>query len=211
MQRLFPFSTTGPLCPTVQPSLVKHGRKGCKEGESWLLSLLCQLSGQPEICVYSVDAQIQSGMLLGSSGKTVVKSLTLSQATGSSLSYCVSIPSDWVKEACGPVPGTCILHHDWALVYTRLISLDETCSKFCADGSWWCVYVLLLFGFNAYTSYLLQRRTAAWRTTSEEKKALDQASEEMWNDFREAAEAHRQVRKYVMSWIKPGMTMIDIW
>ncbi|KYO36210.1 methionine aminopeptidase 2 [Alligator mississippiensis] len=53
-------------------------------------------------------------------------------------------------------------------------------------------------------------RTAAWRTTSEEKKALDQASEEMWNDFREAAEAHRQVRKYVMSWIKPGMTMIDI-
>ncbi|XP_066489476.1 methionine aminopeptidase 2 [Tiliqua scincoides] len=53
-------------------------------------------------------------------------------------------------------------------------------------------------------------RTAAWRITSEEKKALDQASEEIWNDFREAAEAHRQVRKYVMSWIKPGMTMIDI-
>uniref|UniRef100_A0A2K5RBC0 Methionyl aminopeptidase 2 n=1 Tax=Cebus imitator TaxID=2715852 RepID=A0A2K5RBC0_CEBIM len=53
-------------------------------------------------------------------------------------------------------------------------------------------------------------RTAAWRTTSEEKKALDQASEEIWNDFREAAEAHRQARKYVMSWIKPGMTMIEI-
>uniref|UniRef100_G1R1G6 Methionine aminopeptidase 2 n=1 Tax=Nomascus leucogenys TaxID=61853 RepID=G1R1G6_NOMLE len=53
-------------------------------------------------------------------------------------------------------------------------------------------------------------RTAAWRTTNEEKKALDQASEEIWNDFREAAEAHRQVRKYVMSWIKPGMTMIEI-
>lgn len=53
-------------------------------------------------------------------------------------------------------------------------------------------------------------RTAAWRITSEEKKALDQASEEIWNDFREAAEAHRQVRKYVMSWIKPGMTMIEI-
>ncbi|XP_006895268.1 PREDICTED: methionine aminopeptidase 2-like, partial [Elephantulus edwardii] len=53
-------------------------------------------------------------------------------------------------------------------------------------------------------------RTAAWRTTNEEKKALDQASEEVWNDFREAAEAHRQVIKYVMSWIKPGMTMIEI-
>ncbi|CAD7693285.1 unnamed protein product [Nyctereutes procyonoides] len=41
-------------------------------------------------------------------------------------------------------------------------------------------------------------RTAAWRTTSEEKKALDQASEKIWNDFREAAEAHRQVRKYLI-------------
>ena len=54
-------------------------------------------------------------------------------------------------------------------------------------------------------------QTAAWRATSEEKKALDQASEEIWNDFREAAETHRQVRKYVMSWIKPGMTMIEIY
>uniref|UniRef100_A0A2K5QX66 Methionine aminopeptidase 2 n=1 Tax=Cebus imitator TaxID=2715852 RepID=A0A2K5QX66_CEBIM len=53
-------------------------------------------------------------------------------------------------------------------------------------------------------------RTAAWRTASGEKKALDQAIEEIWNDFREAAEAHRQVRKHIMSWIKPGMTMIEI-
>lgn len=55
------------------------------------------------------------------------------------------------------------------------------------------------------------RRSAAWRTTSEEKRALDMANEEMWSDFRQAAEAHRQVRSYVRSWIKPGMTMIDIW
>ncbi|KAG2460041.1 MAP2 aminopeptidase, partial [Polypterus senegalus] len=53
-------------------------------------------------------------------------------------------------------------------------------------------------------------RTAAWRMTNEEKKALDKASEEIWNDFRQAAEAHRQVRKYVMSWLKPGLTMIEI-
>uniref|UniRef100_H0XUH7 Methionine aminopeptidase n=1 Tax=Otolemur garnettii TaxID=30611 RepID=H0XUH7_OTOGA len=53
-------------------------------------------------------------------------------------------------------------------------------------------------------------QTATWRTTSEEKKALDQASEEIWwNDFQEV-EAHRQVRKYVMSWIKPRVTMIEI-
>lgn len=55
------------------------------------------------------------------------------------------------------------------------------------------------------------RRDAAWRMSSEEKRVLNQASEEIWNDFRQAAEAHRQVRGYVMSWIKPGMTMIDIW
>lgn len=55
------------------------------------------------------------------------------------------------------------------------------------------------------------RRSAAWQTTSEEKRALDRANEEIWNDFRQAAEAHRQVRAYVMSWIKPGMTMIEIW
>ncbi|KAG7252660.1 hypothetical protein CRUP_000803 [Coryphaenoides rupestris] len=53
-------------------------------------------------------------------------------------------------------------------------------------------------------------RSAAWRTTSQEKQALDRANEEMWSDFRQAAEAHRQVRTYVKSWIQPGMTMIDI-
>ncbi|KAJ8261789.1 hypothetical protein GJAV_G00158430 [Gymnothorax javanicus] len=53
-------------------------------------------------------------------------------------------------------------------------------------------------------------RSAAWRTTSEEKRVMDKANEEVWNDFRQAAEAHRQVRKYVMSWLKPGMTMIEI-
>ncbi|XP_056116408.1 methionine aminopeptidase 2 [Rhinichthys klamathensis goyatoka] len=52
--------------------------------------------------------------------------------------------------------------------------------------------------------------SAAWRTSNEEKKMMDRANEEMWNDFRQAAEAHRQVRQYVKSWIKPGMTMIDI-
>ena len=47
--------------------------------------------------------------------------------------------------------------------------------------------------------------------TSEEKKALNTSYEETWNDFRQAAEAHRQVRKYVQGYIKPGLTMIDIW
>lgn len=48
------------------------------------------------------------------------------------------------------------------------------------------------------------------RQTNEEKRALDMASVELYKDFRQAAEAHRQTRKYVQSWIKPGMKMFDI-
>ncbi|KAL3077547.1 hypothetical protein niasHS_012253 [Heterodera schachtii] len=53
-------------------------------------------------------------------------------------------------------------------------------------------------------------RTAINRMTSEEKRALDSSYEEIYNDFRRAAESHRQTRKYVKSWIKPGMKLIDI-
>ncbi|KAF6722411.1 Methionine aminopeptidase 2 [Oryzias melastigma] len=53
-------------------------------------------------------------------------------------------------------------------------------------------------------------RSAAWRMTSDEKRVMDKANEEMWNDFRQAAEAHKQVRKHVRSFLKPGMTMIEI-
>lgn len=49
------------------------------------------------------------------------------------------------------------------------------------------------------------------RTTNEEKRALDLASQDMYKDLRLAAEAHRQTRKYMQSYIKPGMTMIHIW
>lgn len=45
---------------------------------------------------------------------------------------------------------------------------------------------------------------------SVEKKVLDDASSEMYQDFRLAAESHRQTRKYMQSFIKPGMTMIEI-
>lgn len=47
--------------------------------------------------------------------------------------------------------------------------------------------------------------------SNEERRALDRANEEMWNDFRQAAEAHRQVRQHVRSFIKPGLMMTDIW
>ena len=54
-------------------------------------------------------------------------------------------------------------------------------------------------------------RNAGNRMTNEEKKALDNSFEDTYRDIRRAAESHRQTRKYVRSWIKPGMTMIDIW
>jgi methionyl aminopeptidase len=56
----------------------------------------------------------------------------------------------------------------------------------------------------------LDNTTALNRTTSEEKKALDLISIDYYKDLRCAAEAHRQTRKYVQSWIKPGMKMFDI-
>jgi methionyl aminopeptidase len=53
-------------------------------------------------------------------------------------------------------------------------------------------------------------RTAVDRFTSEEKKALDRMHLDIYNELRQAAEAHRQTRKYMQKWIKPGMTMIQI-
>jgi len=49
-----------------------------------------------------------------------------------------------------------------------------------------------------------------YRVTSEEKRAADKLQESMYNEIREAAEAHRQTRKYAQRFIKPGMSMIDI-
>uniref|UniRef100_A0A8D2ZXJ3 Methionine aminopeptidase 2 n=1 Tax=Scophthalmus maximus TaxID=52904 RepID=A0A8D2ZXJ3_SCOMX len=57
---------------------------------------------------------------------------------------------------------------------------------------------------------LCPSRSAAWRTTHDEKRVLDKANEEVWSDFRQAAEAHRQVRQHVRGFLKPGMTMIEI-
>jgi methionyl aminopeptidase len=47
--------------------------------------------------------------------------------------------------------------------------------------------------------------------TNEEKRMIDMAQIEIYRELRQAAECHRQTRKWVMSWIEPGMKMIDIW
>merc|ERR550534_1497209 len=53
-------------------------------------------------------------------------------------------------------------------------------------------------------------RTAKDRFTSEEKKALDRSQNDIYNEARCAAEAHRQTRQYMQNYIKSGMTMIQI-
>ena len=53
-------------------------------------------------------------------------------------------------------------------------------------------------------------RMAKDRFTSEEKKTIDRLHFDIYNELRHAAEAHRQTRKYIQNWVKPGMTMIQI-
>jgi methionyl aminopeptidase len=50
-----------------------------------------------------------------------------------------------------------------------------------------------------------------WRTTSEEKRALERAQyATIVNELRHGAEVHRQVRQYAKRIMKPGMSMIEI-
>ncbi|CAH2058063.1 unnamed protein product, partial [Thlaspi arvense] len=49
-----------------------------------------------------------------------------------------------------------------------------------------------------------------WRTASEEKREMERLQKPIYNSLRQAAEVHRQVRKYMRSIMKPGMLMIDI-
>lgn len=48
------------------------------------------------------------------------------------------------------------------------------------------------------------------KTPRDELKANDMVNEEMWNEYRTAAQAHRDTRQYMREWIKPGMSMIQI-
>lgn len=49
-----------------------------------------------------------------------------------------------------------------------------------------------------------------YRTTSEEKRHLDNLNSDFLRDYRHAAEAHRQVRQWAQRSIKPGWTLTDI-
>ncbi|CAK4079300.1 unnamed protein product [Aphanomyces euteiches] len=49
-----------------------------------------------------------------------------------------------------------------------------------------------------------------FRTTSEEKRALERENEAFYDRIRYASEVHRQVRKFAQSMIKPGIRLIDL-
>ncbi|KAF2305464.1 hypothetical protein GH714_005537 [Hevea brasiliensis] len=49
-----------------------------------------------------------------------------------------------------------------------------------------------------------------WRTTSEEKRELERLEKPIYNSVRQAAEVHRQVRKYIKDKLRPGMLMTDL-
>ncbi|OQS02276.1 methionine aminopeptidase [Thraustotheca clavata] len=49
-----------------------------------------------------------------------------------------------------------------------------------------------------------------YRTTSEEKRALERENEALYDRMRYASEVHRQVRKFAQSIIKPGIRLIDM-
>lgn len=57
---------------------------------------------------------------------------------------------------------------------------------------------------------MVDDQTAKDRFTSEEKRALDRMHLDIYQEVRQAAEAHRQTRQYMQRYIKPGMTMIQI-
>ncbi|XP_043463264.1 methionine aminopeptidase 2 [Leptopilina heterotoma] len=56
----------------------------------------------------------------------------------------------------------------------------------------------------------IDERTAKDRFSSEEARALDRMHNDIYNEARQAAEAHRRTRKHIKNWVKPGMTMIEI-
>lgn len=71
---------------------------------------------------------------------------------------------------------------------------------------------VLWIDLDPYTAlmHLLPVSSNLWRTTNEEKRALEKQNFNQYNDARRAAEVHRQVRRYARSNIKPGMTMTAI-
>jgi methionyl aminopeptidase len=54
------------------------------------------------------------------------------------------------------------------------------------------------------------RNENAYRTTNEEKRYLDRMNNDFLQEYRQAAEVHRQVRQHARKTIRPGQTLTEI-
>ena len=50
----------------------------------------------------------------------------------------------------------------------------------------------------------------AFRTTSAEKREAERLISYDYEKVRRAAECHRQVRRWVQSWVRPGIPMVEL-
>ena len=69
------------------------------------------------------------------------------------------------------------------------------------------------FPLDAFPAGQIQEYHQDWnlsRITNEEKRNLERLENVKYNELRRGAEVHRQVRKHIQQYIKPGMLMIDI-
>lgn len=74
------------------------------------------------------------------------------------------------------------------------------------------VLISNLFASDEYPEGETQeyRNANNFRTTNEEKRHLDRAKSDWLNDYRKAAEIHRQVRGWARESIKPGQSLTEI-
>lgn len=69
----------------------------------------------------------------------------------------------------------------------------------------------LFLGKQYPTGEILEYRNEnSFRTSSEEKRHLDRLNQDFLNEYRQAAETHRQVRRWAQSNIKPGQSLTEI-
>ena len=53
-------------------------------------------------------------------------------------------------------------------------------------------------------------RHQLWRPWALEKRELERLEANMYNEVRQCSEVHREVRRYISNWVKPGMKLIDV-
>ena len=72
--------------------------------------------------------------------------------------------------------------------------------------------VARLFADGAYPvgEILAHHAHNVWRESNEEKRELERIEYGNYNEARQCAEVHREVRAYISDWVKPGMKYIDV-